>query len=232
MPADCNEVDLPEGSQRIFDAVLPVILEFVPPERLLLGGGTALAARWQHRDSFDIDVFTTHTTFTQAIYRQSARFKARFEEVPVGRIATFGPEGCTLYLHDGKADIVDSLPQTDHSGSKDCTVNPTIPLETNLEILAKILHQRIIADGRIVPRDLYDMAVARSLEPETMDAAWSAGPVMDPGVLVAALSSFIHCCMERPDEPVVNPRYPALRDNAVQDMLDDVCSRFPQALDP
>ena len=232
MPADCNEVDLPEGSQRIFDAVLPVILEFIPPEHLLLGGGTALAARWQHRDSFDIDLFTSHSEFTQAIYRQSARFKARFEELPVGRIATFGPEGCTLYLHDGKADIVASLTQTDHSRSKDCTVNPRIPLESNLEILAKKLHQRIIADGRIVPRDLYDMAVARSLEPATMDAAWSAGPVMDPDVLVAALSSFSHGWMERHDEPVINPRYPALRDNAVRDMLDDVRSRFPRTFDP
>ena len=76
------------------------------------------------------------------------------------------------------------------------------------------------------------MAFARRFEPEIMDAAWSAGPVMDPDVLVAALSSFSPGWMERHGETVVNPRYPGLRDNAVQDMLDDVLSRFPRTTEP
>ena len=230
MPADLNELALPMGPQRIFDTVIPLILEFVPPKNLLLGGGTALAARWQHRDSADIDLFTSDTTYVQTIYRESARFKTRFEELPGARMVTIGPKGCTLYLHDGTADIVAALPQTEHERSKDCTRDPHISLETNLEILAKKLHQRMIAAGTIVPRDLYDMAVARFLEPETMDAAWTASPVMDSDVLVAALSSFGPGWMERHEEPVVNPRYPALRDRAVQDMLDDVQARFPRII--
>ena len=76
------------------------------------------------------------------------------------------------------------------------------------------------------------MAFARRFEPEIMDAAWSAGPVMDPDVLVAALSSFSPGWMERHGETVVNPRYPGLRDNAVQDMLDDVLTRFVRSTDP
>ena len=230
MPADRNEVALPVGPQRIFDAVLPLILEFVQPEHLLLGGGTALAARWQHRDSFDIDLFTSHTTFAQSIYRQSVRFKTRFEALPSARIATIGPEGCSLYLVEGRVDIVSALPQTDRERSEAYTGDPRISLETSLEILAKKLHRRIISSGSIVPRDLYDMAVARFLEPETMDAAWSAGAVMDPDVLIAALSSFSPGWMEHHEDPVVNPRYPALRDIAVQDMLDDVEARFPRTI--
>lgn len=232
MATGLKELALPEGSRRIFDEVLPLVLQFVPAEQVLLGGGTALAARWQHRESFDIDLFTSQTTFTECIYRQSARFRTRLEELPLSRIATLGPQCCTLYLQDGKADIVASPPQTDHSRSQDCTADPRIALETNLEILAKKLHQRIITHGRIVPRDLYDMAFARRFEPEIMDAAWSAGPVMDPDVLVAALSSFSPGWKERHGETVVNPRYPGLRDNAVQDMLDDVLSRFPRTTDP
>ena len=191
---------------------------------------TALAARWQHRDSFDIDLFTSHTTFAQSIYRQSARFKTRFEALPTARIATIGPEGCSLYLIEGRVDIVAALPRTDHERSEAYTGDPRISLETRLEILAKKLHRRIISSGSIVPRVLYDMAVARFLEPETMDAAWSAGPVMDPDVLIAALSNFSPGWMERHEEPVVNPRYPALRDIAVQDMLDDVEARFPRTI--
>ena len=55
---------------------------------------------------------------------------------------------------------------------------------------------------------------------------------MVPDVLVAALSSFSPGWTERHEEPLVNPRYPALRDNAAQDRLDDVLSRFPRTVDP
>ncbi len=232
MATDRNGLALPAGSQRIFDEVVPLILEFVPPERLLLGGGTALAARWQHRDSFDIDLFTAPSTYTEAIYDQSSRFEARLEELPGSRILTLGLEGCTVYCEHGRVEIVASSPQTRHGRSQDSTCDPMIALETNVEILAKKLHRRMLSHGRIVPRDLYDMAVARRLEPEALEEAWSAGPVRDPAVLVAALSSFSPGWMERHEEPVANPHYPELRDSAVQDMLDDVRSRFPRTSIP
>ena len=232
MATNRNRSVLPEGSRKIFEEVVPLILEFVPPEELLLGGGTALATRWQHRDSFDIDLFTSQATFTEAIYDQCARFEARVGELPLSRIATVGMEGCTVYCEHGRVEIVACHPQTKQSRSPDRTSDPVIALETNLEILAKKLHRRILAHGRIVPRDLYDMAVARHLEPETMEEAWSAGQVRDPAVLVAALSSFSPGWMERHEEPVVNARYPELQDNAVEDMLEDVRSRVPRTIIP
>ena len=232
MAADRNGLALPEGSQRIFDEVVPLILEFIPPERLQLGGGTALAARWQHRDSFDIDLFTAPSTYREAIYDQCSRFQARLDELPRSRIATLGLEGCTVYCEHGRVELVASSPQTRHSRSQDSTRDPMIALETNVEILAKKLHRRMLSHGRIVPRDLYDLAVARHLEPEALEGAWSAGPVRDPAVLAAALGSFSPGWMERHEEPVANPHYPGLRDSAVQDMLDDVCSRFPRASIP
>lgn len=230
MATDRDRLVLPEGPRKIFEEVVPLILEFVPPEELLLGGGTALATRWQHRDSFDIDLFTSQATFTAAIYDQCARFEARVEELPLSRISTVSTEGCTIYCEHGRVEVVACHPQTKRSRSRDRTSDPVIALETNLEILAKKLHRRILSHGRIVPRDLYDMAVARHLERETMEEAWSAGQVRDPAVLFAALSSFSPGWMERHEEPVVNARYPELRDNAVQDMLEDVRSRIPRTI--
>ena len=43
MPANLDELAMREGSQRIFDAVIPTILEGVRPEHFLLDGGTAMA---------------------------------------------------------------------------------------------------------------------------------------------------------------------------------------------
>ena len=232
MATGLKELALPEGACRIFEEVLPLVLEFVPAEQVLLGGGTALAARWQHRESFDIDLFMPHATFAETIFRESARFEDRLKELRLGRVATFGTDGCTLYSQDGKVDIVASFPLTANNRSKDCAADGSVVLETNLEILAKKLHHRMIAHGRIVPRDLYDMAFARRFEPEIMEAAWSARPVRDPQVLVAALTSFSPGWMRRHEEPVVNPRCCALRDNAVQDMVDDVSKRFQRTVKP
>ncbi len=231
MAASCRELALPEGSQRAFDQGLPLVLEFVPAKHVVLGGGTALAARWHHRESLDIDLFTS-ATFTQTIYHQRTRFEARLEEMGSGRIAVLGPDGCAFYLHDAKVEIVGCSPLTSPSRSQDCTAHPRIALETNLEILAKKLHRRIIVHGRIVPRDLYDLAYARRFEPALLDAAWASAQVRDPEVLAAALSSFSPGWMHRHEEPLVNPRYPALRDNAVQDMLEDVVSRFSLTRNP
>lgn len=223
---------LPEGARRIFDQVLPVVLEFVPAKHLLLGGGTALASRWQHRESLDIDLFTSTTMFTEAIFRKRIRFEARLGELPLSRVATLGPDGCTLFLNNARVDIVAFSPLTYPNRSPDCTGHPRISLETSLEILAKKLHRRMILHGQIVPRDLYDLAYSKRFEPELLDAAWDAGPVRDPQVLAAALSSFSPGWMRRHEEPVINPRFPDLRDEAVQEMIDDILSRFAGTSSP
>lgn len=232
MAASCRELAIPVGSRRIFDQVVPLIFEFLPAEHVLLGGGTALAARWHHRESFDIDLFTSHSTYTEAIYRERAKFKARLEELPYGEVALLGSDGCTLYLNDAKVDIVASSPLTHPNRSLDCITGPTVALETSLEILAKKLHRRMLLHGRIVPRDLYDLAYARRFERDLLDATWSAQDVDDPQVLAAALSSFSPGWMHRHEEPVINPRYPDLRENAVQEMLDDILSRFSMTRNP
>ncbi len=227
-----RELALPEASRRIFDQALPSVLEFLPAEQVLLGGGTALAARWRHQDSFEIDLFTSPTTFTQTIYRQRTRFEARLQEQGSGRIAILGPDGCTFYLQDAKVEIAGLLPLTYPNRSADCTASPSLALETNLEILAKKLHRRMIVHGQIVPRDLYDLAYARRFEPALLDAVWGAEEVRDPQVLAAALSSFRPGWINRHEEPVVNPSYPELRDHAVQDVLDDIVSRFALTRNP
>ena len=231
MDSEANELSLPAGAQRLFELVVPLLIEFIPPDQLLLGGETALTARWKHRESFDIDLFTSQSAFTRAIYRQSGRIASRINDLGLSRVATLGPRGCTLYLDGGKVDLVAGPPLTDCNRSSDLTGDPTIALETTVEILAKKLHGRMITHGRLVPRDLYDLAYARRFEPEVMDEVWAAGPVLAPDVLVAALSSCSPRWMERHDEPLVKPRFPDLRDNAADDMLGDVLSRFPQTLD-
>ena len=53
------ELRLPEGPAELFEAVRETIGEYLGGEHhMRLGGGTALAARWAHRHSTDVDLFT------------------------------------------------------------------------------------------------------------------------------------------------------------------------------
>lgn len=43
----------------------PVILQLCPGEQIVLGGGTALSARWQHRRGTDIGLFMEAADFQE-----------------------------------------------------------------------------------------------------------------------------------------------------------------------
>lgn len=225
-----GELEIPEGPRRILSELLPVVLDLIPAERIVLGGGTALAARWRHRESFDVDLFVDPVTFHKNIYRRAAECEDRLAKLGFGRLATLDEHGCHISHRAGKVDIVGSFPLTPNSRSRDLVVGAGIALETNTEVLAKKLHRRILGHGQIVPRDLYDFAFARRFEPESMQAAWTAQRVVDADSLVAVLSSFAPGWMDRQEETVQGARHPELEADAVKGMLEDVLGRFPGLL--
>ena len=52
------ELDLPRGPRELFHAIRePLARAFGGEENIRFGGGTALAARWAHRHSVDVDLF-------------------------------------------------------------------------------------------------------------------------------------------------------------------------------
>lgn len=230
MAANQRDLELPEVPGRILDEVLPFVLKSLPAERILLGGGTALAARWQHRESFDVDLFVDPVTYHRYIYRRSRECEDWLVELNLGRFAAVGEEGCSICCEGGQVDIVASFPLTADCRSHDCVAAGRIGLETNVEILAKKLHRRILGQGQIVPRYLYDMAYARRFEPEAMEAAWVARRVVDLDAMIAALSSFSRGWMGRQEETVQGARYPELEANAVEGMLKDARKRFLRRL--
>lgn len=227
-PMESNQtvLELPEVPGRILDEVLPFVLKFLPTDRILLGGGTALAARWRHRESFDVDLFVDPVTYHRYIYRRSRQCEDWLVKLDLGRFAAVGEEGCSICCEDGQVDIVACFPISADCCSQDRVAGGRIGLESNVEILAKKLHRRILSQGQIVPRDLYDMAYARRFEPETMQAAWTARRVVDADAMIAALSSFSRGWMGRQEETVQGARYPELEVNAVEGMLEDVRHRF------
>ena len=67
------QIVIPGNPGTVLARVAPALAEWLGPEGYVLGGGTVLAARWQHRVSTDIDLFTDLVRYQSAIVSQRER---------------------------------------------------------------------------------------------------------------------------------------------------------------
>ena len=135
------------------------------PYEFRLGGGTTLAARWQHRDSFDIDL----TVSTRANLRDLRDPDNPFQ----GTMRALGgnPEYLTrqwkVGFAAGEVDLIE-LDPTPTGGERPALVNgtPAVVL-TNVQILQGKLER---AEKNPV-RDVFDFIKAAELDPQALAAA-------------------------------------------------------------
>ena len=71
------EIVIPGEPGVVLARVAPTFLAWLGPEGCVLGGGTVLAARWRHRVSTDIDLFTDHERFTERVVSRREKVAAR-----------------------------------------------------------------------------------------------------------------------------------------------------------
>lgn len=171
------ELDLPRGPRELLEAVRePLADQLGGEQNIRLGGGTALAARWAHRHSTDVDLFVEPDPYME-LYRNYQRFSkaverhtSNVEHVGVGLGYTL------IMLREGEITVVSTPSLTSQGISSDTVRGTSISLETNAEILAKKLAHRVAHYHIFVPRDLYDIAAARRLDPEALDTALATIP--------------------------------------------------------
>ena len=158
------EYDLPAGPAELFEAVRGTLGQYVGGERhMRLGGGTALAARWAHRHSTDVDLFIPDVHY-QRLFDQRDSFQ-RDAERRLAASAVVIEEGLVaLFLRQpdqlGEITLATTPSMTPVPHSFDTVRGTNVALETNAEILAKKLRYRMVMREQFVPRDLYDIAVA------------------------------------------------------------------------
>lgn len=118
----------------------PVLSSWLGHAGCVLGGGTVLAARWQHLVSTDIDLFSDHeryreriasrrgeaTDALQAIVAQAGRGAVQVEG---GWLRVDLPEGPATLMTIPRPTIRDEYPETVLAGA--------IPVESTAEILAR-----------------------------------------------------------------------------------------------
>ena len=168
-------LDLPTGPAELLEAVRKPLGHHLGGEhRMRLGGGTALAARWGHRHSTDVDLFVDSKDY-EGLFKREQQFRADLElHAPGAQSVAIEPGFARIVLTDGGEISVTTSPSlTAHPLSNDAVRGTKVPLETTAEILAKKLRYRMIQNAQIVPRDLYDIAFARWNDPAALETALS-----------------------------------------------------------
>ena len=169
------EYDLPDGPRQLLEAVrVPLARAFGGENHLRLGGGTTLAARWNHRHSTDVDIFVEPEPYRHFHWNTGGRFTLDLTAAaPVDRLiidadgAYFSFQG--LPGHVSVAPALHGLPGDPRSA--DTVAGTDMPLETTAEILAKKLYFRMARRKELLARDLYDIAFARRRDPAALQAA-------------------------------------------------------------
>lgn len=169
------ELDLPTGPAELLAAVRKPLADHLRGEpNILLGGGTALAARWAHRHSTDVDLFVEPAHYKRLFHNEAQFTRDLSLHAPDARQVDVEPGFLKITFGDAGHVSVSSSPWlTPDPRSVDTVRASGIPVETTAEILAKKLRYRMIHNERIVPRDLYDLAVARRVDPAALQTALS-----------------------------------------------------------
>ena len=158
-----RSLNLPEGPKESLDRFVRATHHWLAPDTYLLGGGTALAARWGHRHSTDVDLFIADQTLRAALRDapDTARNSLRALTTAPSERYEIGIDYIEVTLQSGPVSVLTLPPKLADPPSHDRADATPVALESTAEIVARKLHNRVIHDGRYTPRDFYDFVYAR-----------------------------------------------------------------------
>lgn len=208
------EYDLPDGPRQLFEAVrAPLARAFGGERNIRFGGGTALAARWAHRHSVDVDLFVKGGHYRHFHWNTGGRFTLDLSaQGGVNRLA-IDRDDTYISLHGLPGHITITPGRlTPEPRSADTVRGTGVPLETTNEILGKKLAFRMAQRRAIVSQDLYDIAWANRHAPAELELAFRA---LRPNELANILRAFEdHDATGRGLAPLLDPSDPALETQA------------------
>ena len=135
--------------------------------RLLIGGGTVLAARWEHRESTDIDVFLPERENLNDARKGGALDLAK----ATGGTEVFSSDRqVTIELPEGEIDISASGPRLPGLEEPDVVNGRSVTVLASAQILLGKLYRT----NQAVTRDAYDLGVAAEAKPRALEIAINA----------------------------------------------------------
>ena len=154
------------------DEALVEVLD--PSEQWALGGGTLLAAEWQHRATKDIDLKLEPGTREDRLEPEQNRHY-------IGRLKALGAtewqgRGNQLVVSFGEESVVDLFESRSRPKGAQLT-RTVIGRPERVLSTAQILAGKLTGRGLLSPtKDLYDIAVARRMERKAVEVAVNCLP--------------------------------------------------------
>ena len=157
-----------------------ILSAWLPVQHLRLGGGTALAARWHHRASTDLDF-----SFTPGMAPSNSPFLKDFDDIRrdlhgLARDGVIARDSVVMvgtnHIQFMVGDVPVSFVATEmyHGDPRDEAECETgVILGGTRDILTKKMYNRLGVNRIATERDAYDFAVARTLAPDDLLYAWS-----------------------------------------------------------
>ena len=173
------EEEIPGRPGFIAARLFGVLSEFIAPEFLSFGGGTVLAARWNHRVSLDVDLFCDSNAYGSLGAPGLVRLEAAIKAIPgcaedptwCDSIGTYAEiDGLEVTVLPRNSSFVASARPTRLAGTG-------LALQSSARILHAKITNRMYAALEIVVRDTYDLACAKQFDlPALQDALGKVVP--------------------------------------------------------
>jgi hypothetical protein len=164
--------------------LLETVLERLGPEAgtWKIGGGTVLGARWNHRESTDLDLTVNAGTVIPALSTGAGSdFESEIGQRG-GYAIAFDRDRCTVRFSTGKLDLC-ALDPTPREGHAHALVDgmPAVVLSN-----AQILCGKLQRATRSPVRDVFDIGVAERLDPHALAVAANTRTARDIEAIGAA----------------------------------------------
>ena len=159
---------IPQPALAILDRVGPAFLTLLNRDDISIGGGSALAARWGHRRSTDIDITIPAPVFSET----KDRLLTLLTVAPISQIR-HGRGWLNGLCPEGEFSIATTEPLLPPVGPQDRESRFNLVLEPVAEILGRKLLLRMYGNGEFVARDLYDICTAGERHPAALNRAVS-----------------------------------------------------------
>ena len=187
-----------------------IFFRFLPDVNVVMGGGSVLAARWNHRDSTDIDLFVSPAAMQALTAEKSLLYRAVREAIGEAGVDPFSGflsgdiEGTPFSL--AASEFI-----REDQGVSEQIADTYFRAATNEEILSgKIMGRLHRNSGQAVAapiRDLYDIVVAAHRASGVVGYILSGITQKGRSVIAADLRRMPDNLQEVDQKPLMNPRY-------------------------
>ena len=161
-------VQLHPGPREAIGPAIEMLGRWFDLAGVVIGGGTALEARWHHRRSTDLDLFAPVPYLSRLMKVPRDRIDRELQDLAVPSHPMDVFVGAT-HLRCVVAGVPVSLSGTRGFWTEDhdpCVEASTgVPLAASADILLRKMQGRALAQGRAVARDAYDFVVAQAFDP-------------------------------------------------------------------